>query len=155
MDQDDDHTPPDRQPAFAAAFDSGVRRRARTPPTVAPAIDGHDVNAADETLGSLGRVVDAIIERRTARKLRGFKAGIVTAIVTAIGTLVGGIKGSLDAREAAGVDKARLHQLEVEVDRLRSAVFPAPPPYWRRDDAPFPTAPQMRAPDPTQRGPLP
>lgn len=172
-DRDDDPTPPDRLPTYGPAFDSAARRRRAAPTNGAPTVyvvehpsrrmEAVDIVEAppppDEALGSLERVIHDVIERRTARKFRGLKAGIVTSIVAAIGTLVGGIKGSLDAREAAGVDKARLHQLEVEVDRLRSAVFPAPPPYWRREDAialpPIQTAPQLRAPDPAQRGPLP
>ncbi len=161
----DDSDPPDR------SLDSGVRRRARTRSpafgTAVPAVyvvehpsgrmEAAALEVADpeEAFGSLGRIVDTIIERRTARKLRGLKAGIITALIGAIGALAGVSKGALDAREAAGVDKARMRQLEVEVDRLRSAVFPPPPPYWRRDDAPPPPAPQMRAPDPAQRGPLP
>lgn len=163
MEHDDDPTPPDRPSALDSAL-----RRARVQVGGGPAVyvverpsrrmDAVEdpVGTDESTLGSLERVINDVIDRRTARSIRRLKAGIVTALIAAIGALGGGVKSALDARETAGVDKTRLRQLEVEVDRLRSAVFP-PPPYWRRDDSPMlqPAAPQMRVPDPAQRGPLP
>lgn len=111
--------------------------RRRTPPRGVPALyDEHgDPAGLDEPITLEQRVASLEGGRRGQKKL------VITALIAGLGSFGGVLVWALNAREAAGDEKARLRYIERAVERLELYVFPRPS--LRRGDpidAPWPPA---------------